>query len=223
MSQIRAAALIAWIALPTFALAAQPEDRHAALRKEQADATTHYRQAIATQSAAADTATKAAAAFRTCRNARLQILADPVIHRADAARRTLESARKGTEALRKELEGRRKGLESERRYRGKSRNAEYVAGEQAYADGMSERYLEPLESTVLPQIKDYSAGIGEYAKVLEKYAGFCAQPGYAHAAGEAFVKELAASVDALTTQSQQIAKAVSESRMSPDKAQAAVK
>ncbi|MGC4121231.1 MAG: hypothetical protein QM765_42975 [Myxococcales bacterium] len=223
MSKTDAAVLFACIALPAFAFAAEPEDRHAALQKERAEVTAQFRQAIATQAAATETATKAAAAFHTCKNARLQILADPVIRRADGARRTLESARRGTEALRKVLESRRTGLESERKYRGKSRNPEYVAGEQAYADGMSERYLKPLESTVVPQIKDYSAGIGEYAKVLKRYAAFCAEPGYTNASAEAFVKELEASVDTLTARSQQIAKAVSDARMSPEKAQAAVK
>jgi len=208
-------ALLTALLLPGSSWAA--DTRLVQLQQEQAVVDGHFKEANARLGVATEAVAKASAAFKTCKNPRLQIQFNDSLSRMESARRRLERGRREAQALRRDLEAERTMLEASRRqglreYRGKRPDPGLSASEEAYVAGMSSRYLKPLDSRLIPLIDDYAAGMTEYSALLERYAAFCAQPTYSTAGGAAFVAELAPAVEGLSAKAETLAKVAAESR-----------
>lgn len=141
--------------------------------------------------------TQAQAHFRACRNGKLQLEFAPALGRLETARKALEKGRREMESARRTLEATRKRIEAGHQVRHASAE-EREAKEQHYLQTLARDYTAPMQA-LAPLAQTYAAGIKGYADVMERYAGFCAQPGITTASARTFVSQLSPAIDALGT------------------------
>lgn len=120
-------------------------------------------------------------ALRSCHDGKLQLQFDPQLKRLEAARKTFEAGRRSTDQLRRSLEDTRQALER------------LPHASEAYRTRMHDEYTQPLETRVAPLLDTYTAGITEYARIVQAYGAACATP----ATRADFVATITPAVDTL--------------------------
>lgn len=200
------------LSLVVFPFAAHAADPLVDLESARSQANAHFQAADARVHEVGLTLKTASEGFRSCRNGALQFQFSGAIARLETARRTLEKGRREAQALRHSLESVRVKLEGTHARRNAGTREEAVANEQLYAERLLADYVRPLDSTLVPLIDEYSAGMTAYSQALTQYAAFCAKPGYTASGGAAFVSGLTARIDAVVGQSDHLLSAATEAK-----------
>ena len=191
-------------------IAVLPFVAHAEPAPDRATANAHFQAADARVKETAATLEAASKAFRGCRNGALQFQFTDALGRLEKSRRALEKGRKGAQAFRHSLEATRAKLEASHSKRNAPTRQEAVANEQVYAERLAAEYVAPLDGVLVPLIDGYTVGMNAYSAALNRYAEFCAKPGYTAAGGAAFVAGMEPELVALTTASSLLATAAGQ-------------
>ncbi|MDP1825623.1 MAG: hypothetical protein Q8L48_20350 [Archangium sp.] len=202
------AAVLSLVVFPSAVLA----DPLTELETARAQANAHFQAADARVRSVGAVLSAASEAFRGCRNGSLQFQFTGAITRLESARRTLEKGRKEAQALRASLEATRAKLEAAHGRRNAGTREEAVANEQLYAERLLADYVRPLDTTLVPLVDEYTAGIAAYSQALVEYAEFCKRPGYTVSGGAAFVAGFEPSVERVIAGSEHLLTTAAEAK-----------